>query len=351
MDNSIGLAPKVRLGDWIGEGWNMFAAQWKVWVLNALVLFGVVFVPIAAMVGMVFVLAPAAGSFGGGLPFIAMLLMMFVVVITALAQVFLVAGMYKCAFKQLRGEPISTADMFSGGDKVLPILGAGILIGILTMIGFVLCIIPAFIVAGALYFTIPLIVERDMGVIDAMSTSRDATRGDLLMFVLFAFLVALIAQAGGYACYVGLLVTMPLQYTIAAVAFRDCFGVPGARSFSSNPAAQQDYGAPPLLPSYRPDPWQAKRYQDQGTAQPPVPPLTYQPAPPSPGPAQSPGWSPPIAPPPSAVPPEASGGQYSSARGPSSQAPGQIVCPSCEAVLPATARFCARCGRGLTSPS
>jgi len=38
MANTIGTLPKVRFGEWIGEGWNMFAEQWKVWVLNALVL-------------------------------------------------------------------------------------------------------------------------------------------------------------------------------------------------------------------------------------------------------------------------------------------------------------------------
>jgi hypothetical protein len=66
------------------------------------------------------------------------------------------------------------------------------------------------------------------------------------MFILFAFVVQLIAQAGTYACCVGLLATWPLTFTMTVVAYRDCFGVSGALSFkqaSSSP--QAGYGPTP----------------------------------------------------------------------------------------------------------
>jgi hypothetical protein len=363
MDNTIGALPKVRFGDWIGEGWNMFAAEWKVWVLNALVLALVSIVPLLGMYFLFFIGMAAASSAGGPpeIGFGLFLLFPLVVLLVGLLTMYVSAGMYRCAFKQLRGEPISTSDLFTAGDCFLQCVIASILIGILTTIGFLLCIVPAFIVMGALYFTLPLIVEGRLGPVEAMQRSRDATRGDLFMFILFALVVTFLAQAGSYLCYVGLLITMPLQFTIGAVAYRDCFGVPGARSFSSKPPTPQGYAAPPPggYPQYpygapppagyqpqAPSPWStpASTSPYPPPPQPPPPPSFQAPyqAPaerPSPPPSAFPQSAPPQSPS-APVPPSTSG------TAPQQSSPtSQIVCPSCQAELPASARFCARCGR------
>jgi hypothetical protein len=359
MDNTIGALPKVRFGDWIGEGWNMFAAEWKVWVLNALVFALVTVVPLLGMYFFFFIGMAAASSAGGG-PEVGVLLigLFFVVVLlVGLLSMYVAAGMYRCAFKQLRGEPISTSDIFTAGDCFLQCLLAYILISILTTIGFLLCIVPGFIVMGALYFTLPLIVERKMGPAEAMQASRDATRGDLFMFILFALVVAFLAQAGSYLCYVGMLATLPLHFTIGAVAFRDCFGVPGARSFVSKPPIPQPYGAPPPggYPQYPygapppagyqpqpPGPWSSPTSPYPGPPQQaPPPPPSFQPPYQSPAPAAHPS-SPQSMPPQSPTQPEA---PSTSGTAPQRSSPTALICPSCQAELPASARFCARCGR------
>ena len=324
MDNTIGPLPKVRFGDWIGEGWNMFAEQWKVWVLSSLILSLFTVVPAIGIYIFIFLAAAAAGGSGSaGLGFALIVLMFAAMALVALLSAYLVCGMYNTAFKQLRGEPISTRDLFSGGESFPRFLLAAIVVGLLTMAGFILCIIPGFIVIGALYFTIPLVVERRMSVADAIQASRNATRGDLFMFVLFALVVSIIAQAGSYLC-VGMLVTWPLQYTIAAIAYRDCFGVAGARSFASKSAPPHAYGAPP--PSgYQPaSPQQWSGYGS--SEQPSAIPITSTPS---------------LAPPSTAP-------QQQAPTGTVQQTPtGKIICPDCQAQLPATARFCARCGRTL----
>jgi len=325
MDNTIGQLPKVRFGDWIGEGWNMFAEQWKVWVLNALVLSLVTVVPMLGMYLFMFVALASAGggSAGAGFGLFMVALMFAVLALLVLLSVYIVGGMYHTAFKQLRGEPISTRDLFGAGDRFLPLLGAAILVGLLVMLGFILCIIPAFIVAGALYFTLPLVIERRLSAGEAIQASRDATRGDLFMFVLFLVVVSLIAQAGSYICYVGVLATMPLQYTITAIAYRDCFGVAGARSFASKAAPPHPYGAPP--PSgYQPAPAQQRPDYGSSTAQPSA---VYEP--------------PPVVQPLTAPQPQ------TPTAGVRQTPTAEITCPACQAELPATARFCARCGRNL----
>jgi uncharacterized membrane protein/ribosomal protein L40E len=319
----MGPLPKVHFGEWIGEGWNMFAQQWKVWVLNSLVLSLFTVVPAIAAYIFVFFAAASAGRNSAGVGLILLTLIFGVVALLVLVSSYLVCGMYHTAFKQLRGEPISTRDLFSAGDSYPRFLGAAIVVGILAMIGFVLCVIPAFIVVGALYFTLPLVVEGRLSIGDAIQKSRDATRGDLFMFVLFALVVSIIAQAGSYLCYVGVLVTWPLQYTIAAVAYRDCFGVAGARSFASKSAAPHPYGAPP--PSgYQSAP--SQQWPGYGSSA--LPSAVYQPPT---------GTALPLTAP-----------QQQSPTDRVQQSPtGEVICPECQAQLPATARFCARCGRSL----
>jgi hypothetical protein len=160
--------------------------------------------------------------------------------------VLLLGGAYRAAFKQLRGGRVEFRDLFSARDCYWRLLGATLLHSLLVFIGSMLCVIPGFIVLGLFVFTLPLIVERNLGVFEAMRASRDVTQRNLLMFTLFAFVVQLIASVGSYACYVGLLVTWPLMFTMTVVAYRDCFGVEGAISFSERASASASvYGPPP----------------------------------------------------------------------------------------------------------
>src|SRR5213078_3727860 len=67
-------------------------------------------------------------------------------------------------------------------------------------------------------------------VIDAMSKSYNMVKRDLLMFTLFVFVVGLISQIGANFCWIGLLATYPLLFTMTAVAYRDCFGMTGVQA-------------------------------------------------------------------------------------------------------------------------
>jgi hypothetical protein len=239
-------SPEVRWGDWITEGWRMFTEQWKAWVLHsaafaglALVLFGPFFVGFLMLGSLAS--HPAPNDFP---VFLFPLFFIVWIVFVAISVVF-TTGFYKSALKQLRGGKLEFRDLFSGLDCFLPVLGAVFLVGLIQGIGVMMCIIPGLIASGLLMFTLPLVIDKRMGVIDAMKASYEKTKGNLVMFTLFALVVGLIAQAGSYACYVGLLATYPLHYTIATIAYRDLFGVEGARSFLPPPQhAQPAYSLP-----------------------------------------------------------------------------------------------------------
>jgi len=257
MDNNPVI--EVRIGDWISEGWNMFTQQWKGWLTLSASFFVVIILPMLSFIAVMYVMMFAtmmsqqqhSRNASPEMPIAAFLgfyLGLFALIIVLLPlMVFLMGGAYRAAFKQLRGGRLEFRDLFSARDCYWRLLGATLIHGVLVFIGAMLCIIPAFIVAGLMFFTIPLIVERNLGIADAIRASRELTQRRLWMFILFAFLVQLIASVGSYACYVGLLATWPLMFTITVVAYRDCFGVEGARSFSQTPSPQQTgYGAAPV---------------------------------------------------------------------------------------------------------
>ena len=248
---------EVRFGEWISEGWKMFTEQWKGWVTLSLGFFVAVVVPIGAFIVTMYVMMVATmmsqqhpRAAPPQMP--VMTLIIFYVGLFALIMllmpltVLMMGGAYRAAFKQLRGGRVEFRDLFSARNCYWRLLGATLLHSVFVFIGGMLCVIPAFIVAGLLLFTLPLIVERDLGVFEAMRASRDLTQRHLLMFTLFAFVVQLIASAGSYACYVGLLATWPLMFTMTAVAYRDCYGVSGARRFLQTASSPQiDYGSAP----------------------------------------------------------------------------------------------------------
>lgn len=297
-------AKPVRFGEWIGEGWSMFTAQWKGWVMLALGMFGAVGVPTTLYIIFVYVtlIATAAAQSGsrassdaspvGTFVIFASFFLLMLVMLPLSAL--LMGGMHKAALKQVRGGLVEFKDLFSARDRLLPLLGAILLQGLLVNLGTLVCVIPGFIVFGLLFFTLPLIVDRNLGVIEAMKASVEMTKPNLLMFTLFAVVVQFISSAGSLACYVGLLATLPLMFTMTAVAYRDCFGVEGAA----------------LLPPA--EPWTGASYS--------------RPAPGTTPGATGPGPTPPAA------------------ASPAPQPPSPTVCPKCQASLPATARFCFRCG-------
>jgi uncharacterized membrane protein len=226
-------APNVRWGEWISEGWEMFAVRWQVWVLQTLIALFLCAIPILSIYVM-FLAALINEEMTGSSPSppaITAALILVAMPLFFLLSVFLWGGLWRTATKQLRGEEISVRDLFSVGDVYLRLLGASIVLAILVFLGAIFFFFPALIVIGLLHYTIPLIVDRGLSIGNAMNASFNATKGHWFVYTLFAVVVSLIGQAGAFLCYVGLLASIPLQYTIFAIAYRDTFGIDGAHKF------------------------------------------------------------------------------------------------------------------------
>lgn len=191
---------EVKTGDWVKEGFEIFKE-----------------------------------NLGEILPFylVGLVILALVSTVTAGIGSFIIAGPILCSlfyglFKKMRGGKVEIGEISVGFQVFVPAMLANIVINCFTAIGFVLCIIPGFIVTALYLFTYPLILEKKMDFWTAMETSRLKVMENLVGFVIFCIVVWLITVAGIILCGIGVLFTAPIALCTVGVAYRDVFGLEDA---------------------------------------------------------------------------------------------------------------------------
>lgn len=213
----------VQFGPWITHGWELYRSRWKLWVMISALLFLPILIVMLLAVIAAFRLANHV-SFEMTTIWMILGATMGMMAFVLLWTGYMTAIAYRTAFRQLSGEIVESVDFGSaGGGDSIRIAGAFLITLFLTMLGALFCILPAYIVGGLLYLAIPEMVRNQTGVFEAIRRSVNVTRKDWLRFTVFAFVVGLIAQIGVYACYIGVIFTLPLMYTISATAYLECF--------------------------------------------------------------------------------------------------------------------------------
>lgn len=231
---TIQMKPVTVQWEWLGQGWRLVSGQWQVWVKIMLKPFLVIL--------FVSVIGAFLGSFFNDLANLAANLLL---------VYFLCAG-YQAAFKQVRNNKLTTGDFTYWGNYlsalavylliyVLPSLGLGLLVWLLEQANLLtgnaartnmfvvlllaLGLVVTLLLQGALFFAVPLLIERQLGLNAALRESFAATKSHLLSFGLFSLVLGLLASSGVFLCLIGLLFTAPLLFTTMAVAYRDVFGL------------------------------------------------------------------------------------------------------------------------------
>jgi len=113
-------------------------------------------------------------------------------------------------------------------------LGASILVGLAIGIGFVLLIIPGIIATIFFMFTTLIVIDKELGPIEAMKESMRIGRGYRWPLLGLIALLALIALAGVIALFVGLLVAMPVVTLAFVHAYRTLSGEGGPSSLAAD---------------------------------------------------------------------------------------------------------------------
>lgn len=279
---------RIRL-EAFGEGWRLFTEQAGTWVLAGLVA-GIViavfyFVVIALLFGSFLASAHAQtpaypampGSYGG--PGVSPLASMFSFGALAgglLLMVFIqivMAGLMRMAVNQVKGEAIGIGDMFSALDVAPAVVGVAIMVGIITMIGSYLCVIPGLIAGGLLMLALPLVVDHRAGAVEAVGLSFSTLKSEWLMAAVFYLVLTVIYVIGAILCGLGLLVTLPVAMLSIAVVYRDNFlgtvpaqptmSYPAPPAGAAGPVAPTPAPAAPAPPPTAPPPPPAAPPDDQ----------------------------------------------------------------------------------------
>jgi uncharacterized membrane protein len=187
-------APILDAGGIFKETWELFSRQWQTWMLLGLLYF----LCLATCIG-IFFIGP------------------------------LTAGLYVAAFKQLRGQNPDVKDLFAGGPWFGSTTLVLILVGICCFFGFMLCIIPGLVLGIWWYFSLPLCISHNMSATDAMAASKAKVQEGFWDIVVFVLIIVAIQVVTGMLPYLGqILLGIPLQTIMIAVAHRDLFGLEGA---------------------------------------------------------------------------------------------------------------------------
>jgi uncharacterized membrane protein len=123
---------------------------------------------------------------------------------------FFTAGIAKFSLKVAKGEPYAFGDVFGGGAYFLSVLAAQFITGLAVGLGLVLLIVPGVILGIGLSMSVPLVVDRNLGPIEALGESWKLTEGNRVSIFIFGLIGLGLWIAGACACGVGILFVAPL---------------------------------------------------------------------------------------------------------------------------------------------
>ncbi len=134
-------------------------------------------------------------------------------------------GVFLLGVKRSVNAPMEISSIFGHFGKALKLLITAIVMQILVMIGFILLVIPGIYLAIAYCMTMILVIEKDMGVWEALETSRKAVTKRWFSMFLFMLLMGIIVSISAIPFGIGLIWTMPLFMISFAIIYRNMFGV------------------------------------------------------------------------------------------------------------------------------
>lgn len=155
-------------------------------------------------------LITAAGQGGGMDPNVFLAISGVMSLISGVVQFLLGLVVMMGILRIARNQSFTPADLMPSGKVVITVIGAGILVGLMQMLGMILFFIPFLIVFYATFFHKWLIVDQEMGAIDAITESFRMTDGHkmaLFVWTLALFGVGLVAFV--LTCGLGVFLLLP----------------------------------------------------------------------------------------------------------------------------------------------
>ena len=220
IDDAVAGNFEINMLQTMGEAWRELKGfKLKCWI--AILLYLAVFIVLGIAFGVV---AGIVAQSGGDQSVLVVLNIVFQILITAVGLPMSLAVLVM-AMRHANGKSVSAGEIFRHFGAVLWLLLAYILMTILIFLGYALLVIPGIYLTLAYMYAMPLIVEKKMGIWQALETSRRAITRVWFRFFGLMLLVGLINLAGMAALLVGLFWTIPWTILTMAMVYQTIFGI------------------------------------------------------------------------------------------------------------------------------
>jgi len=146
-------------------------------------------------------------------------------VLLALIQIPLYASLMFMGIRYTNGGSLTPGDIFNGFGRFWRLVGSYLLMYLLVIIGLLLLILPGIYLAIAYIFVYPLILEKDMGIWEAMETSRKAVSKHWFLIVGLMLGMSVILVLSAIPLGIGLIWTIPMAYIFTGILYSRIFGI------------------------------------------------------------------------------------------------------------------------------
>lgn len=229
----VGGPPAYNVGDAFSWAWNKFTKN-AVPLIVATLVFVVVVAALQGIINVVQMLvSPGETSYvadDSGLSFsyaatgfagilVSIVGWFLTLIVTAAIQSAYLGGIFDIA----NGQQVSIGSFFRPrniGNVVI----ASLITGVISTIGYFLCVLPGLIASFLFMFTTIAVLDRNLSPVDAIKSSFETVKNNLGPALLTALAAAAVIIVGFLLCGIGILVGAPLATLLLVYAYRSLNG-------------------------------------------------------------------------------------------------------------------------------
>lgn len=160
-------------------------------------------------------------------------------VLGAIVYAAIFTGYIKTSLLLVDKEDFGIADLRPTLGQLWKVIVGGILYFTIVGIGLLLFIVPGIIWAIKYYPFGWLIIDQDLGIIDAFEKSSEITQGHKGELFRFFFSCGLVLLGGALLCLIGLVIAFPVVLAANAHVYRELSGTEVPESYEAEAAAPQ----------------------------------------------------------------------------------------------------------------
>ena len=137
----------------------------------------------------------------------------------------MMGGLYSLFLKKIRGQPAEFGDAFSKCNAAffVPLMLVYLVSTLLTMAGFMLCVLPGIYLMVSYMFALPLVMDKKMEFWPAMELSRKVV-GKHWWVVFGLLLLCVLVTIGGFlVCCIGIFIAAAIVQAAWMYAYEDIF--------------------------------------------------------------------------------------------------------------------------------